>query len=357
VSRRDDSPAPRSPVARLAGCRSDGAWGGRPSDEPALLAHRYVLPTSALRAPYAPQPGFGHGFRHRRQAQRALFVRPPRSWWSYRAGGLRGYYAQHVARWRTSRWTVDTSPQLTPKSTKELAMSTTRIETAAATASEAGATSGVGGSEVDEALSIFLAQRLHLFRLAHRVTGDVATAEDVVQDAWLRWQRVDRSGVKNPAAFLTTTTAHLAINVIQSARRRHETPTEMPLPEVIDPSLGPSQHVDQVAAVAEVLFELMTKLSPAELAAYVLRKGFDYPYCDVAELLRTTCANARQLARRAQQRIEQEPRWDVEPEAYRMLVAAFMSAARTGRLADLEEVLVDAASPGPSRRVIPPRVA
>ncbi|MFD0455410.1 sigma factor [Streptomyces violaceoruber] len=74
--------------------------------------------------------------------------------------------------------------------------------------------------DLDTALHVFLAQRNRLFRIAYRIVGDAAGAEDVVQEAWVRWQLTDRAEVKNPVAFLTTTTTRLAINVIQSGRRR-----------------------------------------------------------------------------------------------------------------------------------------
>jgi RNA polymerase sigma-70 factor (ECF subfamily) len=201
---------------------------------------------------------------------------------------------------------------------------------------------GPAGVDLDLALEVFLTQRTRLFRIARRVTGDVDTAEDVVQEAWLRWQRTDRSAIKNPAAFLTTTTTHLAINVIQSARHRHETPTETSAESLLDGLADledPTRSAEQTAVVEETLLVLMARLRPAELAAYLLRKGFDYPYGDIAGLLRTTIANARQLVRRAQQRIEGDREREVDPGDHRDLVAAFLTAARSGDLADLERLL------------------
>jgi len=193
--------------------------------------------------------------------------------------------------------------------------------------------------DLDVALDVFLAQRTRLFRIAYRVVGDVASAEDVVQEAWLRWQRTDRRVIKNPAAFLTTTTTHLAINVIQSARYRHEAPIESPVAEMVDSSQDPTQHAEQTVAVEEMLLTLMSRLTPAELAAYLLRKGFDYPYGEIAGLLRTSSANARQLLRRAQQRVEADRESPVDEACHERLVDAFLTAARTGELAHLEELL------------------
>lgn len=190
---------------------------------------------------------------------------------------------------------------------------------------------------LDVALEHFLAQRPHLLRIARRVTGDAGTAEDVVQEAWVRWQRADRALVKNPAAFLTTTTTRLAINVVQSARRRHEVGPGPADP--VDPAQDPTAPVDQTAAVEAALRALMARLRPPELTAYLLRKAFDYPYATIARLLRTSVDNARQLVRRGQQHIDGDRRCPVDAEAHRRLVATYLAASRRGRLADLEHLL------------------
>ncbi len=94
-------------------------------------------------------------------------------------------------------------------------------------------------SDLGEAVSTFVELRPRLFGIAYRVLGSAAEAEDVVQEAWLRWQRTDRSVVVSPAAFLSSTTTRLAINVAQSARVRRETYIGPWLPEPIDTSIDP----------------------------------------------------------------------------------------------------------------------
>lgn len=200
------------------------------------------------------------------------------------------------------------------------------------------------GDDLDRALEVFLAMRTQLFRIARRVTGDITSAEDVVQDTWLRWQRTDRRVIRNPAAFLTTTTTHLAINVIQSARHRHEMPTDLPLADRGVPVQDPLREAEQAATVEEILRELMARLSPAELATYLLRKGFDYPYDAIAGVLRTSAVNARQLARRAQQRLDGAPEREVDPDAHRLVTDAFLVACRTGELSFLEGLLAESAT-------------
>jgi RNA polymerase sigma-70 factor (ECF subfamily) len=105
----------------------------------------------------------------------------------------------------------------------------------------------------------------------------------------------------------------------------------------------PTGSTERTSEVEETLHLLMTRLRPAELAAYVLRKGFDYPYGDIAALLRTSGANARQLVRRAQQHLDGGREQEVSPGAHGELVAAFLAAARRGDFTDLERLLEGAA--------------
>ncbi|MFC8796481.1 sigma factor [Promicromonospora sp. NPDC057138] len=200
-------------------------------------------------------------------------------------------------------------------------------------------------TELDAALDVFLAQRTRLIQIAHRVTGDFSGAEDVVQDAWLRWQHADRGVIRNPAAFLTTTTTRLAINVVQSARHRHEATTAAPLANVADTAEDQVLRAERTAALEKSLRVLMARLSPGKLAAYLLRKGFDYPYGELARLMNTSSANVRQVVLRAQQRIEGDRERPVDREDHRRVVAAFQAAARTGDLAALEALLPCAAWP------------
>ncbi|MDH2414427.1 sigma factor [Nocardioides sp. CER19] len=223
-----------------------------------------------------------------------------------------------------------------------LALDTVPVETPPAAG---GAVEGV--DDVDRALHVFLAHRTRLFRIAHRVTGDVASAEDVVQEAWVRWQRVDRAVIKNPAAFLTTATTHLAINLIQTARHRHETPAEPPLIDLVDTAQDPAARAEEAAAVEESMRLMLARLTRPELTAYLLRKGFDYAYADLARLLRTTVPNTRQLVRRAQLRLDGGPDRPVEQAELRLLTAVFLHAARTGHVEALERLLAaDASAPG-----------
>lgn len=194
-------------------------------------------------------------------------------------------------------------------------------------------------SEPESALDLFLTERSRLFRVAYRVIGEVGGAEDVVQETWLRWQHTDHQEIRNPAAFLTTTTSHLAINMIQSARHRHETPSQSLPASLEDASPAPEQAVDRAQAADEIIGLLMRHLSPSQRAAYLLRKGFDYPYRDVAIVLHISTANARRLVHRAQESLAGAKTRHVDPDAHRALVQAFQAAARDGELRNLETLL------------------
>lgn len=195
------------------------------------------------------------------------------------------------------------------------------------------------GPGLDGAVEVFLSLRPRLFGVALRVTGDRWTAEDVVQEAWLRWQRTDRAVIRNPAAFLTTVTSRLAINLVQSAGRRHETSAGARLDDLVDPGQDALAHAERAIDVEQTIATLVARVGPAELAGYVLRKGFDYTYRDIAALLRTSVANARQLVRRAQLRVEHRTDRAVLPHEHHRVAAAFLRAAASGELAELEEVL------------------
>jgi len=193
-----------------------------------------------------------------------------------------------------------------------------------------------------DALVAFLAVRPRLFGIAYRMLGSVAEAEDVVQEAWIRWQGTDRSHVANPAAFLTTVTTHLALNVTTSARARRESYVGPWLPEPVDTSEDPALGAERTEALAIAVLVLMEHLTPVERAVYVLREAFAYPYRRVAEILGTSEANARQLARRARERLGARPAVPADPAEHRRLLDAFVEATHDGDLARFERYLSDA---------------
>ncbi|QIY65940.1 MULTISPECIES: RNA polymerase sigma-70 factor [unclassified Streptomyces] len=198
---------------------------------------------------------------------------------------------------------------------------------------------GDDADSLDRATRDFVAARPQLFGIAYRVLGSAVEAEDIVQEAWLRWQSTDRTDIREPAAFLATVTARLAINLAQSARVRRETYIGPWLPEPVDTSVDPQLGAERAEALDLAVLFILEKLNPVERAAYVLREAFDYPYGQIADILETSEANTRQLVSRARKHLSAERREPVSPDAHRRLLEVFLVAAQTGSLSALEEVL------------------
>lgn len=192
---------------------------------------------------------------------------------------------------------------------------------------------------LDDAVSAFVAVRPRLSCIAYRILGSATEAEDVVQDAWLRWQKTDRARVLNPAAFLSRTTARLALNVAQSARSRHEVGAGPWPVEAIDTGTDPVTGAERAEALDQALRLLLEKLNPTERAAYVLRVAFDYPYSEIADSLRLSQVNTRQIVSRARKRLGAEGREQVSTAEHRRFRGAFVAAARSGNLTGLEVLL------------------
>ncbi len=186
----------------------------------------------------------------------------------------------------------------------------------------------------------FQIARPRMFGIANRILKSPAEAEDVVQDAWLRWHGTERAKVRDAAAFLATVTTRLAINVSQSARERHEAPGGPAIPEPADPGADPTTRAERGEALGEAVRVLLERLSPTERAVLVLREAFDYPYRRVGEVLALSEPNTRQLAARARSRLGGERRAPVDAARHRLLLDAFQAAAQDGQLAALEALLV-----------------
>jgi RNA polymerase sigma factor (sigma-70 family) len=190
----------------------------------------------------------------------------------------------------------------------------------------------------DDGVSVFESVRPRLFGIAYRMVGSAAEAEDIVQDAWLRWQGTDRSAVVDPPAFLATATMRLAITFAQSARSRRETYIGPWLPEPVDTTGDPRLGAERAEALEFAVLLLLEKLSPTERAAYVLREAFDYSYDQIAHILRSTEANARQLVTRARKHIRDGRRKSVSSSEQRRLLNAFVLASQKGDLPALEKL-------------------
>ncbi|MEA5360666.1 RNA polymerase sigma-70 factor [Amycolatopsis sp., V23-08] len=192
--------------------------------------------------------------------------------------------------------------------------------------------------DLDQAAAVFAGVRPRLFGIAYRMLGSAADAEDLLQEVWLRWQACDRSAVTHPGAYLATTTTRLAINAGKTARARHETYVGPWLPEPVDTTADPQLGAERAAALELAVLVLLESLTPSERAAYVLREAFDYPYRQIAEIVRTTEAAARQLVSRARKHLAAGRRAPASAPEHRRLLTAFVAAAQAGDLPALESL-------------------
>jgi RNA polymerase sigma-70 factor (ECF subfamily) len=180
-----------------------------------------------------------------------------------------------------------------------------------------------------------------MFGIAYRMLGSASEAEDIVQDAWLRWQAADRSDVEEPGAFLATIVTRLSLTALDSARARREVYVGPWLPEPVSTADDPTLGAERAEAMSLAVLLLLERLTPAERAAYVLHEAFGYQFARIAEVLETSEANARKLASRARQHLDRERGVTVSAAERDRLLAAFVAAARAGDLEQLETLLAE----------------
>ncbi|MFJ7152856.1 RNA polymerase sigma-70 factor [Streptomyces sp. NPDC100445] len=197
----------------------------------------------------------------------------------------------------------------------------------------------------DLATDVFEQHRPFLMGVAYRMLGRVADAEDVVQDAWLRWYGADRTDIREPRAYLVRVTTRLAIDRLRQVRSRGEAYVGPWLPEPYLTDFGetaPDSADRAVLAdtVSLAVLVVLESLSPLERAVFVLREAFGYPYAEIATLLDRGEAAVRQLAGRARRHVaERRPRYDVDPARRRDLTERFIAAAVEGDLEGLMSLL------------------
>jgi RNA polymerase sigma-70 factor (ECF subfamily) len=178
--------------------------------------------------------------------------------------------------------------------------------------------------------------RPRLVRLAYRMLGSVADAEDVVQDAWERWLAADRSAVREPAALMQTIVTRICINELKSARRRRETYIGPWLP---DPIVTDGQP-DTIDDITLPLMTALERLSPLERAAFLLHDVFGMDFEDVAGVIDREPSACRKLASRAREHIRTaRPRYPVTKEHGLKIAAAFFAASRNGDIDKLQSLL------------------
>ena len=190
-----------------------------------------------------------------------------------------------------------------------------------------------------EATADFESARARLFGIAYQRLGRAADAEDVVQSVWVRWQGVDRAQIRNRAAFLSTVTTRVALNVATSAYARREISTGEWLPDLPLDSADPALEAERGQALRAAVQLLMERLSPAERAVCVLREAFGYPFGEIGKLLGLADSSARQLAVRARRHLTERRRNAVDPAERAELLEAFRTAAAGGGMACLIDLL------------------
>ena len=193
-------------------------------------------------------------------------------------------------------------------------------------------------------VELFQANRPLLFGVAYRMLGSASDAEDVVQDAWLRYAAARPSDLRSPKAYLTTIVTRLCLDRLKSARAAREEYVGpwLPEPVVTDDGRQPDQSVALAESVTLAFMVLLETLSPEERAVFLLREVFDHEYDEIAAMLDTTPANCRQLFHRAKERIaDRRPRFRDTVEAKRPLVSRFASALRDGDAEALTSVLAE----------------
>ena len=187
----------------------------------------------------------------------------------------------------------------------------------------------------------FEAQRRYLGAVAYRMLGSLADAEDVLQEAWLRWRTVDHAAIENPRGYLTTVVTRLCYDQLDSARARREAYVGEWLPEpLVDDAQDPQDRAEVGEEVSFAVMALLERLSPAERAAFVLHDVFGLDFRQIAASLDRSEAAVRQLASRARKQVKsEEPRRTVDRAAHRRAVQAFAAAVAGGDVMNLMKVL------------------
>lgn len=197
----------------------------------------------------------------------------------------------------------------------------------------------------DTPTDVFEEHRPVLMGVAYRMLGRVADAEDVVQDAWLRWSAADRAEVREPRAYLVRVTTRLAIDRLRQVKARGEAYVGPWLPEPYVTDFGDTvpdtaERAVLADSVSLAVLVVLESLSPLERAVFVLREAFGYPYADIAAMLDRGEPAVRQLAGRARRHVDEgRPRYEVDPAQRRDLTERFLAAAAEGDLAGLMEML------------------
>ena len=196
-------------------------------------------------------------------------------------------------------------------------------------------------------MQAFEQHRSLLFGIAYRMLGEVAEAEDMVQETFLRWQRAPRKDVKSARAYLTTIVTRLCIDQLGSARRQREQYVGVWLPEplVVRNENDPAKAAQLAESVTNAFLVILETLSPVERAVFLLREVFGYEYGEVSQAVGKSETNCRKMVSRARDRLAtRRPRTSIDPNRARKLVQEFQSALEEGNAEGLLKLLSEDAA-------------
>ncbi|MFF3017677.1 RNA polymerase sigma-70 factor [Streptomyces sp. NPDC057939] len=186
----------------------------------------------------------------------------------------------------------------------------------------------------------FAENRRLLFATAYRMLGSVADAEDIVQDAWLTWNKADRSDVRHPKAYLVRTVTNLSLNRLTSARAVREEYVGPWLPEPLLTEPDAAQGQELAESVSTAMLVVLETLAPVERAVFVLREVFGYSHGEIAEVLERPEPTVRQISHRARKHVRAgRPRYDTDTAERERITERFLSACAGGDLNDVMEML------------------
>ena len=186
----------------------------------------------------------------------------------------------------------------------------------------------------------FIEHRKLLFAIAYRILGSAADAEDVVQDAWLKWSAADRGQVADPKAYLSRIASNLSMERLRSTRRQRETYVGPWLPEPILTSEDTAEDVAAAESVSMAMLVVLETLSPLERAVFVLKEVFDFSYAEIASAVERSEAAVRQAGHRARNHVQaRRPRFEADRGKKRAVTERFFAAATGGDINDLMQLL------------------
>ncbi|SIT35960.1 RNA polymerase, sigma-24 subunit, ECF subfamily [Paraburkholderia piptadeniae] len=200
---------------------------------------------------------------------------------------------------------------------------------------------------MDDDAHAFGQLRPRLQKIAYRMLGSVAEAEDIVQDVWLRWHSAAREGIDNAEAWLVAVTTRMSIDRLRAAKiqREHYAGIWLPEPLLTEPPATPEEMTERADDVSVAFLMLLERLTPEARAAFLLREVFDADYADIADIIGKTEAACRQLVSRAKAQLrDARPRHAVPRETHRRLLKTFARALEGGDFASINTLLAEDAT-------------